>query len=217
MIFVNFKTYPQASEHKAVKLAQICQEVAKISKVPIIPCVQTADLYQVSAAVGPVWVQHLDPVESGKNTGYVTAQAVKNHGGSGTLLNHSEHPIKFEDLKKAILLAKQFGLKTMVLVSNLNQVKEVDQLHPDYLGLEEPSLIGGKVAMVKSEQFRSEIKGFVKLVKNAVPLIGAGINEPSDIKESLALGAKGVLVASAVVISENPKEILQAMAKAFML
>jgi triosephosphate isomerase len=216
MIFVNFKTYPQASGQRAVKLAKICQEVAQSNRIPIIPCVQAIDLSLVVKEVKiPIWVQHVDPVADGKNTGEVTAAAVKLHGASGTLLNHSEHPLDFEDLKKAINLSQEAGLKTLVLTKDLKTAKTIDGLIPEYLGLEEPALIGSKTAMVESARLRQAIKDFVSQTENAIPVIGAGINEESDIKESLALGVKGVLVASGIVLAKNPQSVLQRMAEAF--
>jgi len=215
MIFVNFKTYSEASAGRALELAKICRQVEQQSQVPITPCVQALDLDAVVSVAGPAWVEHIDPVESGRNTGYVTAAAVKLHGAAGTLLNHSEHLLNFEDLKKAILLAKGQNLKIMVLVSEPQMVEKIDLLKPDYIGLEEPSFIGGPTAMVRSEKYRGVIKDFVKQIKFAIPIIGAGINQKEDIVETLALGVKGVLIASAVVLAANPQSVLIEMSEAF--
>jgi len=216
MIFVNFKTYQQASGPNAVKLALICQEVAKTSKVPIIPCVQAVDLASVASAVAiPVWVQHIDPVNCGKTTGFITGLSVKLNRGAGTLLNHSEHCLGFDEIKICLKVCQKRNLKTMVLVGNLSQAAKINELVPDYIGLEEPSLIGGKIAMVNLASECEKIKKFVKLVNRSQALIGAGINKKSDIQASLALGAKGVLMASAVVLAPYPKKTLLELASAF--
>jgi triosephosphate isomerase len=216
MIFVNFKTYPQAMGDKAVKLVQICEKISQESGISIIPCVQAVDLSSVVKAVKiPVWVQYIDPVLPGKKTGFVTALAVKNAGGKGALVNHSEHPLKLNDIKMVVKLTKENSLKTMVLVSDLETAKKVDKLAPDYIGIEEPSLIGTGVAMVNLQDTKQKIINFVKVIKNSYPLVGAGINSSEDISTSLDLGAKGVLVSSAVVLAPNPEEVLRQMAAAF--
>jgi len=216
MIFINFKNYHQASGSKAVFLAQTCEEVSAETAIPIIPCVASTDLINIAKTITcPVWVQHIDPIDTEKSTGFITPPIVKAHGAWGTLLNHSEHPMELKEIKKAVLLAKQNSLRTMVLVENSELALKVDELAPDYIGIEEPSLIGSGQSMSQSEKGKQKIKEFIAIVKNAVPLVGAGISEKSDIEESLSLGAKGILVASAVVKAKNPQEKLKELASAF--
>ena len=216
MIFINFKNYHQASGSKAILLAQACEKVSADTGIPIIPCVASADLINIARTVKcPVWVQYIDPIDTEKSTGFITPSVIKAHGSWGTLLNHSEHPMEFEEIKKAISLAKQNSLRTMVLVESSELARRVDELAPDYIGIEESSLIGGNESMAQSEKGKQKIKEFIAMVKNAVPLVGAGINEKSDIKESLSLGAKGILVSSAVVKAKNPQEKLKKLASAF--
>src|SRR3989344_1522277 len=50
MIFINFKTYPQASGENAIKLVRIACDVAETSGVEIISCPQTIDIREVIAA-----------------------------------------------------------------------------------------------------------------------------------------------------------------------
>ena len=216
MLFINFKNYHQVSGSKAILLAQACEKVSADTGIPIIPCVASADLINIARTVKcPVWVQHIEPIDTEKSTGFITPSIVKAHGSWGTLLNHSEHPMEFKEIKKAVLLAKQNSLRTMVLVENSGLARRIDKLAPDYIGIEEPSLIGSKESMSQSEKGKRKIKEFITVVKNAVPLVGAGISEKADIKESLSLGAKGILVSSAVVKAENPAKILKQLAGAF--
>ncbi len=216
MLFVNFKTYPESSGEKAVFLAQICAKVSFKVKIPIIPCVQALDLDRIVRLVKiPVWVQHLDPVSGGKNTGYLTAQAVKEHGGRGTLLNHSEHPLSYEQISLLIKIAKKEKLKTLVLVDNATLAKKIDSLSPDYIAIEEPRLIGGKTPMASLKYGEEKIKKFIAVIKKSIPLVGAGINKNEDVERSLRLGAKGVLVSSAIVKSLDPEKSLNHIIKGF--
>lgn len=217
MIFVNFKTYPQATAQNAVRLAKICAKVSSKTKVKIIPCVQIADLAQVVKSVKiPVWVQHIDPVQCGKNTGKITALSAAKWGAKGTLINHSEHPLNKLQVKEVVGLAKLRKLQMMVLVKDLELAKFSDKLKPQFIGFEEPDLIGGKVAIVESEKMCQKIKKFVKILKSAKPTVGAGINKKSDVEKSIELGAEGVLVASSVILAPNPEKVLFELASAFI-
>ena len=73
VFFVNFKTYPRGTGKEAVEMAKICIEVSKENeKVKIIPVVQVVDLYRVGQMLGDtaeIWVQHVDGVKWGQNTG----------------------------------------------------------------------------------------------------------------------------------------------------
>jgi len=44
-------------------------------------------------------------------------------------------------------------------------------------------------------------------------LCGAGVTTPEDVSKALELGSQGVLVASSVVKSKNPKTALEGMAR----
>jgi triosephosphate isomerase len=215
MIVVNFKTYPELTGEQAVEKAKICAEVAQETGIKIIIGVQATDIYRVSSQVSiPVFGQHLDPVEPGRNNGFITALALKTAGAKGVFLNHSEHPFSnFDDLKKAVLLAKQAGLETLVFAKDLATALEIDKLNPDYLGLEEPKLVA-KTAMVQFPEFAQTIKEFSAKVK-ALPLIGAGIRTKDDVLKSLALGVKAVGFSSEFVKAKDPKRLLLDFASCF--
>ncbi len=219
-IFVNFKTYLQGTGERAVLLAKILQEVQDelSSKVEIIPIVQTADLFLVKKAVRiPVWVQHLDFQPQGKFTGWANLETVIEAGASGTLLNHSEHQIspgtvkqvisRIENCKTCPELAEGLKIKNfevMVCCKTLGQIERLAKLKPDYIGYEISELIGGEVSITqdntKAIKHAKEICGKIALV------VGAGIHQSGDLVKAGDLGASGVLISSAVVLAEKPKE-----------
>lgn len=220
MIFVNFKTYPQGSGEKAVKLAKICEEVGKNSKIPIIPVVQVADLYRVASAVRiPVWIQHLDWQPQGKFTGFVNLETVVEAGAKGTILNHAEHKLPSGTIRYTIKRIKKFSQQegksfgTLVCCRSLGQAKNYVKLKPDFLAYEPPELIGGEISV--SEANPAAIRHFVEICGLVPAIIGAGIKNKNDVKVGVKLGARGVLVSSHVVLAKNPKEILLELAKGF--
>jgi len=210
MIFVNFKTYKEATGEKAVFLAKICQEVSLESKMEIIPIVSVVDLYRVFLEVKiPLWVQHLDYFPQGQFTGFINLEAVIASGGKGTLLNHAEHrlpPGTISQIIKRVRKVSPSGFKVMVCGRTLGQIEKLKKLKPDFLSYEPPELIGGEISV---SQARPEvIERITKRIKDIPIIVGAGIKSKEDVKKSLKLGAKGVLLSSGVVLAKEPKKVL---------
>jgi len=206
LYIINFKAYKEAAGKNALKLAKICSKVAKQRKARIIACLQPADICISRKISIPVFAQHVDAVESGQATGYITADDVKKEGAKGTLLNHSEHKIPFAKLKKAAAICKKKNLKIVICASTPAEAKKVSRLKPDYIAIEPPELIGGKISV--SEAKPGVIAKTAKAIRKIPVLCGAGIHKKEDVKKAFQLGAKGILVASAVVKAKNPEKVL---------
>src|SRR5690606_11132436 len=101
MIIINFKNYKKGKE--TVKLAKLVKKHLPGAVV----CVPVADLHDVSKTGIKTFAQHVDAAEPGRGTGFITAESVRSEGASGTLLNHSEHPLPFDVLKKSIERCKK--------------------------------------------------------------------------------------------------------------
>lgn len=219
MIFVNFKTYKEGTGAQAVNLLQIINSVQAQTKVTVIPVVQVADSRLcVNTSIYGVWVQHVDAIEYGQNTGWVLPEAVLAQGVKGTFLNHSEHkfPVSSDQLSVAVKRCREVGLETVVFAADLEELEKVLKFKPTYVAYEPPELIASKetsVAKVKLDVVR-RAAGVAKEV--GVPLIvGAGIKDIGDVKGSLSAGAVGVAVSSAVVLAEDPRKVLMELAGGF--
>jgi len=222
-VFVNFKTYPQGTGEKAVELAKAIREVSQVSQVSgesgiqIIPVVQAVDVFQVRQAVDiPVWVQHLDFQPQGQFTGWVNLEAIVEAGASGTLLNHSEHQIPPGTIKQILSKIQNTKYKiqnfeVMVCCKTLGQMERLVKLKPDFIGYEISELIGGEVSIVdrdsKSVKHALEICGKTPLV------VGAGVHKAEDLKRVRQLGCAGVLISSAIVLADDPKQKLREIFK----
>lgn len=217
MIFLNFKTYEEASGGKALSLVSIIEDVALSSQIKIIPVVQIIDLKEIySATKLEVWVQKIDPVSYGANTGSILPEEVASSGARGTFLNHSENKIlDFNLLQETLNKAKEVDLKTLVFCSSLEELEKNKILNPDFLAYEPPELIGGNIS-VASAQPEIIAKAAVISKEAGIPLIiGAGINSREDVKKSMELGAVGVALASAFVKSPNPRGVLMELTEGF--
>lgn len=217
MIFVNFKTYKEATATKAVDLVQHIVSVQTETKVPIIPVVQAVDARLcVNTSGYMVWVQHLDWQEPGQTTGWVTVEGAAETGITGTFLNHSEHKLKSDECRVISEKCRRVGLETMIFASDINELKEVVKLKPNYIAFELPELIastGTSVAQAKPDEVKEAAK--IAQAAGVKLIVGAGVKSKEDVETSIKLGAVGVAVSSAVVLAPNPRGVLLELAKGF--
>jgi len=206
-IFINLKTYKEGTGKKAVELAKLCQEVSESRGVEIIPIVQAVDLYLIKQTVGiPVWVQHVDQFSPGQFTGFISLETVFEAGGSGTLVNHSEHQIPPGNTRQIVARAKEKNFSTMVCCKTLGQMEKLVKFKPDYLAYEIAELIGTKDSIV--EKAPKAIKHAVEICGKVPLIVGAGVHSKNDLETAKKLGAKGVLISSAIVLAEDPRQKL---------
>lgn len=211
LIIVNFKAYKETIGKKGFKLAKICQAVSKRFKARIVICPPEPDLSLFAKKFKiPVFAQHLDPFEPGQKTGFIIPAEAKAEGIKGTLINHSEHPLKFKDIKTLVKLCKKYKLVSVVCVPDLKMLNQIKKLRPDYIAYEPPSLIGGKISVT---QVKPDI---IKKAANSTKtklLVGAGVHSGQDVKTALKFGAKGVLAASDIVKAKNQRKELIGLIK----
>lgn len=219
MIFVNFKTYKEATGVRAIELVRILSLCQAETKIPIIPVVQIADIRSSMIATNyNIWTQHVDGVGQGQTTGWVTPEAVAEAGAVGTFLNHSEHKLSDKELKDVFGRASSIALDTLVFASDLKELEKVVGLKSTYVAYEPPELIASKETSVAKAKPEIIKKAYGIAKKAGVPLIvGAGIKDAEDVKTSLKLGAIGVAVSSAVVLAKDPKKMILELAKGFKI
>lgn len=205
IIVVNFKTYKQGKS--AIELAK---QIEKTDK-DIIIGVQASDIYEIVKATNgklKVYSQHVDYQEKGRATGYILPEAVKKDRAIGSFLNHSEHKLKFNVLRKTIKRCKKIKLKTLVFASSLNEAIKIEKLKPDYLVYEPPELVGGSVSVSKAKpELISKIKQKLKMKF----LVGAGVHSREDVRTAMKLGASGFAVSSAVCEAREPGKKLKGL------
>ncbi|GAI78136.1 unnamed protein product, partial [marine sediment metagenome] len=195
----------------ALKLAKICEKVAK-QGYNIAVAVQAADIYRISQNCDiPVLAQHIDNVGYGQYTGHTLAEAVKQAGAIGTLLNHSEHRMSLDIIKQIIKNNKNLEIVACAPTSEI--ALEIAKFNPNYIAIEPPALIGGNVSVSTAQP--ELITNTVNKVRpyNIPVLCGAGVKTKEDVKIALELGAKGILLASGVTKAKNPEKVLKDLVK----
>ncbi len=208
IIIINFKNYVHGK--KALDLGKKIKEYLPQA----IVAVSSADARGISYYTKlQVFAQHIDFAEGKKSTGFVTAETLKETGAGGSLLNHSEHRLNEEIIKKTIKKAKEKNLKIILCVKNLSEARKYKNFNPWAIAFEDPKLIstGKSITKYKGE----DLKKFVSMLKGIkiIPLCGAGINSKEDVTEAGKLGCKGVLISSAIANSKNPDKILGEISK----
>ena len=219
MIFINFKTYPQGTGVESLKLIRVLDEVSKEKNFKICPAVQASDIKEISQLSSlEIWAQHVDPVAEGAHTGAVLAEAVFEDGAKGTFLNHSEKKFaNFDDLVKANQRAKEVGLKTLIFAADIEELKRVLNLKPDYVAYEPPELVGSTTTSVSTAHSDVIAKAF-ELTKavNIALIVGAGVHSRADVEVAVRLGAVGIAVATDIVKAEDPRAELFDLIEGFI-
>ncbi|OPY28123.1 MAG: Triosephosphate isomerase [Methanobacterium sp. PtaU1.Bin242] len=211
IVILNFKTYLESTGEKALNLAKISQEVAEETGVNIAVAPQHADLLRISGQMSiPVLAQHVDAVDAGGHTGSVLLESVKEAGASGTLINHSEKRMKLADIQQVVKKATEQEMISVLCTNNIETSAAAATLQPTFVAIEPPELIGSGIPVSKAEP--EIVEGTVDIMHQINPdvkvLCGAGISTGEDMKAALDLGSEGVLLASGIVLAEDPKKAL---------
>ena len=215
VILVNFKAYLEGTGEKGMLIAKAAERVWMETGVTVGVAPPPTDIRLLASSTQiPIFAQHIDAVVPGSYTGRTTAEAVKEAGAVGTLLNHSENRLQIADLQISVERARQVGLVTVVCANNPLVSSACAALEPDFVAIEPPELIGTGIPVSKAKP--EVITGSIEAVKRVNPSVriicGAGISKGEDVSAAIKLGTSGVLLASGVVKAKDPEAVLLEMA-----
>jgi len=211
IVILNFKTYLESTGKNALRLAKSSQKVAEETGVNIMVAPQYADIYRIKETVDiPVLAQHIDPIDAGGHTGSILPECVKEAGAVGTLINHSEQRVELFEIDAAIKKASSLGMSSVVCTNNIETSSAAATLNPDFVAIEPPELIGSGIPVSQAEP--EIVEKTVKMIHDINPgvrvLCGAGISTGDDLKAAMDLGSEGVLLASGIILADNPEKAL---------
>ena len=217
-LIINLKNYLEISGDKALSFTREAEKVSERTDTEIILSPPQVLLAWVAKNTKlRVIAQHVDVQQPGPSTGFSIPEIVKDVGGAGSLINHSEHPINQEIIRDLIPRLRSLGLLSIVCAKNLSELRDFSSMCPDYVAIEPPELIGTKksIATEKPSLITDSFQ-HLKLVASRSQLIcGAGINSSEDIRIAVNLGSKGILAVSSVVKSKNWYEKIYELASQF--
>jgi triosephosphate isomerase len=216
LVVLNFKTYLESTGANALKLAKLCDDVARETGAGIVVVPQLVDVRMISQSVSiPVYAQSVENIKPGSSTGHALPEAVKEAGASGCLLNHSECRLKLADIDALIVKLRELKMSSIVCTNNVAVTKAAAALNPDYVAVEPPELIGSGISVSKAQP--EIVTGSVDAVKKVNAgvhvLCGAGISNGEDFKKAVELGAEGVLLASGVIKAKDQRAALLDLVK----
>src|SRR2546425_9116427 len=101
-IVVNCKTYPEALGRRGWDLAGRLAAVAQETGASVVLAPPASDLAHVAKLVRiPVFAQHVDAVTPGPTTGWLPPESLLEAGVAGTLINHSERKVAWEEMAES--------------------------------------------------------------------------------------------------------------------
>lgn len=211
-ILINLKTYRESIGQHAHRLASVAQAVSADSGVTIGIAPSYLDIHPLSRHYDiPVFAQHVDGTEPGAHTGSVIAEALRQAGAKGSLVNHSERRLTLADIEAAVSALRSAHMVSVVCTNNEAASTAAAALSPDYVAVEPPELIGSGVSVAKANP--DIIKKTVDAVRLVNPkvrvLTGAGIQTGECVRTAIDLGTDGVLLASGVVKAKDPEAVLR--------
>ena len=211
-IVLNFKTYPEILGKRGWDLAKRFAAVADDTGASIVLCPPATDLAHVAKLVHiPVFGQHVDATQAGQATGWIPPEALLEAGAAGTLINHSERKVAWEEMATSIPRCRELGLEVVACADDVAEAETLAKLSPDYIAIEPPELIGGDVSVTSAKP--GVVSGAVERIRAANAdvqvLCGAGVKSGRDVARALELGTVGVLVASCVVKAKDPEKALR--------
>jgi len=211
IIIVNLKTYEQGYGADGFDLCKIMEEISIEHNVNLAAAVSAIDLVDYSDNLKiPIFAQHIDGINYGSHTGSILPEAVRYSGAIGTLVNHAECQMNWEDIEATISRCRELGLLTVLCTADVEATKRGAALNPDMLAVEPPELIGGEISVstAKPEVIRDSVSAVNQINPGIPVLCGAGVKDKADVSKALSLGSQGILLASGVVKSSEPRKVL---------
>ncbi len=211
IIIVNLKTYEQGYGADGFELCKIMEEISIEHNVNLAAAVSAIDLVDYADNLKiPIFAQHVDGVTYGSNTGSILPEAVRYSGAVGTLVNHAECQMSWKEIEKTINRCKELDLTTVLCTADITSSEKGSNLNPDMIAVEPPELIGGDISVstAKPEIISDTVEVVKKINSNISVLCGAGVKNQEDVSKAISLGSEGILLASGVVKSSEPRKVL---------
>ncbi len=211
IIIVNLKTYEQGYGADGFELCKIMEEISIEYNVNLAAAGSAIDLVDYADNLKiPIFAQHVDGVNYGSNTGSILPEAVRYSGAVGTLVNHAECQMSWEEIEKTINRCKELDLTTVLCTADIASSEKGSHLNPDMIAVEPPELIGGDISVstAKPEIISDTVEVVKKINSNISVLCGAGVKNQEDVSKAISLGSEGILLASGVVKSSEPRKVL---------
>ncbi len=157
-----------------------------------------------------VFAPYMDVLRPGRGIADILPESLKAAGAKGVVLNHAEHPITLNALKKTMERATELEMISFVCAGSTSEAQAIAHLHPDILNPEPEELIGsGKVSDLS---FVKEVIGAVKAIDPRILVEqAAGITTAQQVYDFIMAGSEAAGAASGILTAPNPNALLHEM------
>ncbi len=216
VLVINFKAYESAfnltlAENLAREASRISSSlgIRVILAVPSVLAMKLRELHE------DIYLEHVDPVDFGAHTGRIPPASLKILGIKGSIINHSEHKLILREVHKVIKTLNGVGVESIACGDTPSEVSALAYMNPTMIAVEPPELIGTGISVSKArpEVITESLEAIKRVGKDLPLLAGAGITSEADVRRAIELGAKGVLVASAVMKAKDPVKVMRSLAE----
>ena len=228
-MYKNFKIKPPFFEigpkayiygEEMLKLAKAIDKTAIKYDVDVILTPQYTDIATLCQNTERIFIfaQHMDYLPIGRGLGSVLPEAVRAAGAVGTMLNHAEKKLSYEEIQKTIARADEVGLATIVCADTVEEISAIAHMSPNLLVAEPTDLIGtGKTS--GSAYIKDTLKTVREINPDIMVLQAAGISNGQDVYDTIKQGALATGSTSGILKAPDPaamvEEMLSALRKAW--
>jgi triosephosphate isomerase len=118
--------------------------------------------------------------------------------------------MKLADIQNVVEKLNEYQMASVLCTNNIETSASAATLKPTFVAIEPPELIGSGIPVSQAEP--EVVEGTVEVIHQINPdvkvLCGAGISTGEDMQAALDLGSEGVLLASGIVLADDPKKAL---------
>lgn len=204
-----------------LELVRRIDEIAQKYSMDVIVDPQTVDIKMIADNTSDrirLYAQHMDSIPVGRGMGEALAEALKEAGAEGVMINHAEKKLSLAAVKESIKRADEAGLATMVCADSLEEIREIAYMAPNILVAEPTELIGSGKAVDK-EYVDNCIDIIKSINKDILVLPSAGIASGKDCYNIVSLGADASGSSSGIVKAPDrakmAEEMISAVRKAY--
>ena len=137
---INAKNYSEAAGNGLENLIGAINDVAKKKEFKDVEFFLSPTGFGLASSIRSgssfrVLAQHLDPAVVGASTGFSVPEIAKSFGAAGSLINHSEHRIPFEEIERLVVRLHQLGMISVVCAKDDDEVAKFSKLGPDFIAV----------------------------------------------------------------------------------
>ncbi len=198
-----------------LKLALAAEIASKQYDIDVLFIAPYADIRRVRANTRRLFVlsPYMDLLKPGRGLADVLPESIKAAGADGVVLNHSEKPIPFGQLRQSIERARQLELLSFVCADTISEAQAVAHFHPDIINPEPSERIGKAADGIDLEFVKESIRAVKEIDPNILVEQAAGISNGQMVYDLIYAGAEAAGAASGICCAPDPCRMLDEMVR----